>query len=432
MTAERPFYIYCHTSPSGKRYIGQTSVEPKKRWNNGLGYLGCTYFRHAIEKYGWENIRHDILCVVHSEKLAHLFEQYYIQKYDTFNRNKGYNLTLGGEGTLGHHVSDECKRKISEANTGNFWSEERKKARSESIRGANNGMYGRHHTEESRRKMSEKLKQVVVSPEMREFRTNVLLETNKKRQVAINQYDLDGNLVATYDGFGEMERATGFNHSTVIGVCKGHGETAYGFRWEYADDSLRSQGDAVRKSKPTRGILIRQLDLEGNEIACYKSMSEASRATGLNRNAISECCRGGVESYAGFVWEIDGDNRKKLTGNPVAQLDSDGNEIARYESPSDASAKTGARIARIRACCNGTRKTTIGYGWKYVDDNVANHGGVAVGIVQLDMNGTEISRYKSLSDAERATGFDRHRVADCCKGRIESYKNYQWRYLDAA
>ena len=36
---ERKWCVYCHTSPSGKRYIGITGVQPKRRFDHGNGYL---------------------------------------------------------------------------------------------------------------------------------------------------------------------------------------------------------------------------------------------------------------------------------------------------------------------------------------------------------------------------------------------------------
>ena len=43
--------VYCHTTPSGKRYIGITSQKTEDRWRNGNGYKN-TPFGKAIEKYG--------------------------------------------------------------------------------------------------------------------------------------------------------------------------------------------------------------------------------------------------------------------------------------------------------------------------------------------------------------------------------------------
>lgn len=431
--SERTFYIYCHTAPNGKRYIGQTSMNPKKRWNRGWGYLGCTYFHHAIEKYGWDNIRHDIICVVHSEELAHAFEKYYIQKYDTFNHEHGYNLTLGGEGTLGHAVSEECKRKISEANTGNFWDESRKIEWSNALKGSGNPMYGRHHSEEMRKKMSEERTGRRLAPEHREKVTRALLEQVALQKKPIRQLDMDGNLIATYSSFKEAEESTGFDHSCIVPVCQGKGDKAYGFRWEYEDDELRALADERRANRPTAGFDVIQTDLDGNEIARFKSMSEAERATGVSRNRIVECCRGSVKSHNGFVWRFANADQPVAKTPAVIQRDTDGNVIARYESVDEAAMATGTKPYGIRASCRGAKKSSNGFIWEYEDKDVLNRRtGLPSGVIQFDMDGTEIARYKSLSSAMKATGHDRHRIAECCKGELESYRGFTWRYEDAA
>ena len=53
--------VYVHTTPSHKVYVGITSQNPIKRWNNGLGYNRQIYFYRAILKYGWDNIKHEII-----------------------------------------------------------------------------------------------------------------------------------------------------------------------------------------------------------------------------------------------------------------------------------------------------------------------------------------------------------------------------------
>ena len=62
--------VYCHTTPSGKRYIGITSKKPEKRWRNGEGYNNKRQqlFYKAIEKYKWENIHHNIISTDLTEK----------------------------------------------------------------------------------------------------------------------------------------------------------------------------------------------------------------------------------------------------------------------------------------------------------------------------------------------------------------------------
>ena len=110
------YKLYKHTSPSGKIYIGITSMESTNhRWKNGEGYRNNEHFYNAIKKYGWDNIEHEILYSNLTKDEACLLEQCYIALYESNNPNFGYNNTLGGEGALGHTMSEEGKKIISES-----------------------------------------------------------------------------------------------------------------------------------------------------------------------------------------------------------------------------------------------------------------------------------------------------------------------------
>lgn len=85
-----------HTTPSGKRYIGITSVSPEQRWQGGIsGYKGQV-FENAIKKYGCENIKHEVLYTNLTKEEASLKERKLIAKYRTTESNHGYNVSSGG------------------------------------------------------------------------------------------------------------------------------------------------------------------------------------------------------------------------------------------------------------------------------------------------------------------------------------------------
>ena len=92
------YSVYCHTFPNGKKYIGITKMDVKKRWDNGFGYSSQPKIARAIAKFGWDNIKHEILAVGLTKELANQLEQYYIAKYDSFVN--GYNSTIGGDNIL--------------------------------------------------------------------------------------------------------------------------------------------------------------------------------------------------------------------------------------------------------------------------------------------------------------------------------------------
>lgn len=99
---EKTYCVYKHTCPNGKMYIGITS-NIENRWGAmGIQYASCINLFYAIRKYGWINIKHEILhnnlCKEDAEKL----EIEYIAKYKTTDPRYGYNMTSGGAGVLNH------------------------------------------------------------------------------------------------------------------------------------------------------------------------------------------------------------------------------------------------------------------------------------------------------------------------------------------
>ena len=100
MKEKRIWCIYMHKNTiNGKVYIGQTCQQPQKRWGNGLSqYRHNKYFYSAIEKYGWENFNHIILINnLKTAEEANFWQDYFINFYDSRNRQKGYNLMKGGQ-----------------------------------------------------------------------------------------------------------------------------------------------------------------------------------------------------------------------------------------------------------------------------------------------------------------------------------------------
>lgn len=137
-TKDKKFLVYKHTSPSNKVYIGITSRNAEKRWNGGSGYTNNPYFIYAIKKYGWDNFKHEVLFENLSKEEACEKEKELIAKYGSNKRNKGYNITAGGEANSaseegrkrisiankGKKVSDETRTKISKARKGHSMSDE--------------------------------------------------------------------------------------------------------------------------------------------------------------------------------------------------------------------------------------------------------------------------------------------------------------------
>nr|CAI9752057.1 homing endonuclease [Herelleviridae sp.] len=105
------YYIYKHTSPNGKVYIGCTRRNPKVRWGAGQKYYYNKEFFADIKYYGWDNIEHTIIQYYNDKKRAFILEQMWISYYR--KRGQVYNITDGGAGSKGTHCSEENKVKAS-------------------------------------------------------------------------------------------------------------------------------------------------------------------------------------------------------------------------------------------------------------------------------------------------------------------------------
>lgn len=147
---EKQYCIYSHTNLiNGKKYIGQTKHgdEPQRRWQYGNGYQGCEVFNKAIQKYGWDNFKHEILLDGLTREEANFYEESYIKLFHSCVMDDecwGYNLTYGGNN---HLISDATREKMRRIST-ELWKSDDFRAK------ACRGRKGREVSQETRQKLS--------------------------------------------------------------------------------------------------------------------------------------------------------------------------------------------------------------------------------------------------------------------------------------
>lgn len=113
---EKKFTVYEHLFPNGKRYFGITCKSPNARWEGGTGYdkIGQPVMYNAIQKYGWNNIQHNILFEELTFEEATAKERELIAQFKTnctrYGNKYGYNMTDGGEGSPGHKGGEKVSK----------------------------------------------------------------------------------------------------------------------------------------------------------------------------------------------------------------------------------------------------------------------------------------------------------------------------------
>ena len=104
-----------------KCYIGK-SIDIERRFKqhrfrlNSRKRTKTSLIRYAILKHGLDNFKFEVLKECPIDHLNDL-ECFFIRVYCSWNREYGYNLTLGGDGGTAHKLSDEAKKIIGQKNS---------------------------------------------------------------------------------------------------------------------------------------------------------------------------------------------------------------------------------------------------------------------------------------------------------------------------
>lgn len=285
--------IYCYTSPSGKKYIGQAKNFIKRHKghisisNNVNSRAYNHQFHKAIRKYGIENFKIDILEYnIKTKQELNEKEKFYISLYDTF-RN-GYNSTLGGDGgntfvnksekeitEIRKKTSEKNKIQVVAININNIDDiyifdgiiDASKKLTSmlnenyESCNISRVCKYNHNQKEyiENHKTFRTKIKNMTFlykndydllsKQDIQIILNNVVInqldrlnsdeaktkrnESSKLRMIPIAQYDKNNNLIKIWNSGTTIQKETGINQSSIIRVCKEKQKTAGGFIWRY-------------------------------------------------------------------------------------------------------------------------------------------------------------------------------------------------------
>lgn len=252
------YCVYKHTSPNGKCYIGLTKQDPKKRWQNGLGYRKQDLFYRAICKYGWDNFTHEIVASGLTCEQAEKLERDLIRENRSDDKRFGYNVECGGNLNRGRseyttmklkaiYATDEYKSKMVEVNR-RRWSRPGERERmSERVSGKNNPMYGRKMSEEHKRKLIEASRNAVREKpvgEKNNFYGKSHTEETKRKisESRIGSKNVRAKKVLcietniTYGCVRDAYRETGVHFSSISKCCLGVTHSAGGYHWKYVEE----------------------------------------------------------------------------------------------------------------------------------------------------------------------------------------------------
>lgn len=194
-----PVYsVYIHEAPNGKRYVGITSQRLADRWGNGSPYKKNKHLYAAIQRYGWDNLSHFVVAENLMYHDACEMERRLIAALKTNQREYGYNKSIGGENSsVGCHRTEEQKAVLSAATKAKWIDNDYRKRVSETI-----------------------IKKGIRPPS----RKGAISEKRKP----VFKYDIDGNLLGSYNSIAEAARENGVTIMAISNACNGKAKTSCG------------------------------------------------------------------------------------------------------------------------------------------------------------------------------------------------------------
>lgn len=145
------------------------------------------------------------------------------------------------------------------------------------------------------------------------------------------------------------------------------------------------------------------------------------------------------KQYANYVFEKDIIDEPE-DSSVICQYDLNGDFIAEYASVLEASKKNNLQEYNIRRACTGFRSSAGGYQWRKMDrqsqkdkippvqKNVSS--GSARKVIQLSMEDKIIKVYNSIAEAVRLTGINSKSIRDAANGKQKHAGGYKWKYED--
>jgi group I intron endonuclease len=244
-------YIYRILNKLTKKcYIGETKcIDVSIRWNQHIQTIGinkgCPALRDAVKKYGIDNFEFSILIICFDDE-RFKYEIEYIKKYNSVVPG-GYNITKGGEGggfqgkTHTEEVKNIIKNKLKQKYIDNPC---------------------------LKKQLSERNKIIMSNPEVREKIKNGILNSEKMKKII------------------EDKRIGNYKQN------------------KHTEEIKNKISESLKKYNANNNIIkIKQYDMDNNLLNEYKSISDASSKTSIQRKIISLYLRGKTNIAGGFIWK---------------------------------------------------------------------------------------------------------------------------------
>lgn len=180
---------------------------------------------------------------------------------------------------------------------------------------------------------------------------------------------------------------------------------------------------------------VRQYDKNGNFIAEYKTIREASIENNITYGNIIRCAKGERNVAGGYVWRFISDKNSNVkydnkVKKPVVQLSASGEYIKTFNSIVDAAKKINASANSIARCCSQLDVNKVcGYIWRFLDNYDVNEFSIFKGkkILEYTTKDVFIKEHNNIHSLIKETGYDLIKILKTIKGEQLTAYRRKWK-----
>ena len=271
--------IYMYTNLiNNKVYVGRTCQTLESRaGHKGTRYQGCIKFWNAIQKYGWENFKCEIIEKDLTDGEAQVLEEKYIRLFDSVDN--GYNVLYDSS-----NYSDNYRKSVSEAVKSSSKNKERAEKLKETMKGKNNPFYGKHHTKET----IEKMRNVKLGKKLTEEHKKKISEHNTRP--FLGKHHTKETIEKMRNA--KLGKKLTEEHKKKVGLA--------GLGRKVSEDTKRKISETHKKNGTYNSKPVLCIELNKR----YKCIQEAARDFNISNDRIRYACKNPNKILEGYHWKF--------------------------------------------------------------------------------------------------------------------------------
>lgn len=114
-------------------------------------------------------------------------------------------------------------------------------------------------------------------------------------------FDKTKKLVCVYESLQDAAKLTGFSTNSISNNAQAIKKPlSNGFYWNFSNDNNFETISSIGGGRKP----IARYSLDGELLETYETITEASKLTHLPRVRLSDCARGKIKTYGGYIWKF--------------------------------------------------------------------------------------------------------------------------------